>query len=106
VAHSLVKGNEVCKNVFVSVLSSVIKSFYDVLNFKGHTNYPFIHKNAKNNEVDRIDEIGFDKFIMRYNKVTAQHFRENFELLITVPTFSSIERLQQLLVRVRMLRKL
>ena len=37
---------------------------------KGHINYVVVYKNVKNNAVDRIDEIEFVKFIMRYNKVT------------------------------------
>lgn len=108
--HSLSKRKEVCKMFCFCYCSCVIvvcnQKFLRHTELKGHTNYPFVHKIVKNNGVDRIYEIGFDKFVMRYNKVAPLHFRENFKLIITVNFFYPIEILQQLLVRFRMLHNL
>lgn len=51
--------------------------FLGHVELKGHINYVLVYKNIKNNAVDRIDEIMFIKFIMRYNKVRPLCLREN-----------------------------
>lgn len=64
------------KDFFYRVIFSNPK-FLGHTELKGHTNYVLVYKNFKNNTVDRIDEIEFVKFIMRYNKVRPLCLRGN-----------------------------